>query len=287
MIKGMLQSAILNPGKTRMIRRCLLLVLLTAISAGAALAQESLLVAAAKLIEKREYNAAIDKIGEAFKAGKLDQAGSAKGFLMRGECHARLDKPAQALADFNNAIWLQTLSSDDRARAVEGRKQSLAALGISGEAQDDGQDTRSTATGTSGGIGSLFGGLFGSSSGSGAVETGQPPAQAAPPPPAPVSAPAPAPAAATVADDSGQYTILLATVASEDKAHAEAKRLNARLAEELEGKTAEVRQLESGQTVTFRVLAGPFTGRAHARQVCEAMKAKAKGVSCLVVNAVH
>lgn len=295
-----MQSLVL--GAQRMIRRNLTVILLLAVAFCAwpqfARAQESQLVAAAKAMEKRDYGTAVDKIGEAFKSGKMDNAGTAKGFLMRGECHAKLDKQAQALSDFNNAIWLQSLSSDDRAKAVDGRKRAMDALGVADNSPDAGRsgDTASPSSSSSG-LGNVFGGLFGSSSSSApaAQEAKAPPPSTWAAAPAqdtrsaatPATGPAPVQAAAATAapDDTGQYTILLATVASEDKAQTEAKRMNSRLAGLLEGKVAEVRRLESGQTATFRVLAGPFEGRNHTREICESMKAKVKGVSCLVVPA--
>jgi hypothetical protein len=242
-------------GAQRMIRRYLTVILLLAVAFCAwpqfARAQESQLVAAAKLMEKRDYGTAVDKIGEAFKSGKMDNAGTAKGFLMRGECHAKLDKPAQALSDFNNAIWLQSLSSEDRARAVEGRKRAMDTLGVADNSPDASRSAGDAPSSSSSGLGNVFGGLFGSSSSSSsapaAKEAKAPPASnwaAAPAQEtrsaaAPATGPAPVQTAATATpDDTGLYTILLATVASEDKAQTEAKRMNSRLGDLLEGKVA-------------------------------------------------
>ncbi len=267
-----------------------------------------MLTAAAKLGEKRDYTAAIEKISEAFKAGKLDNAASSKAFLMRGEAYEKLNKDALALADYTSAVFMQGLSATDRLRAVDGRKRTLAALGVSendGGAKPLGATQSAEAPKSS--SGGFLSGLFGGSSTSAEAkpeETGAdgwsqgtrvttaPPAPVLAPAPVPkAAAPAPSPAIesgskpvrqAAVADDVKQYSVLLASLPTEDVAQAEAKRMASRLVDLLEGKTLEVVRYEKSGAVFFRVVAGPYEGSAHSKEICESVKAK--NVSCLVIS---
>lgn len=124
------------------------------------------LTSAAKLGEKGDYASAVEKIGEAFKLGKLDNAASSKAFLMRGEYHEKLGKTALALADYTNAVFMQGLSASERPRAVDGRKRVLTSLGVTdndGGAKPLGA-TQSADAEPKSGSGGFFGGLFGGSS---------------------------------------------------------------------------------------------------------------------------
>lgn len=276
------------------------------------------LTAAAKSMEKGDYNAAIEKIGEAFQSGKLDLEMSAKAYLMRGQAYEKQTKPALALADYTNAIFLQGLSNNDRSIAVDGRKRALAALGIADdvptglkkagvikETADAGAKPdpvtpaapeRTASSGGGGGITGFFGGLFSNAptsaeakpepkpaakswEGSTRITAVAPAAGAQPAAPAPSSGVA-QPSAAP--EDGKFFNIHLATVSTEADAQSEVMRLSSKLSELLQGNTPEIARIEKGDTVLYRVFAGPFEGTIRSRAICDAMKSK--GVSCLVVS---
>lgn len=280
------------------------------------------LTTAAKLGEKGDYAAAVEKIGEAFKSGNLDNAASSKAFLMRGEAYEKLGKSALALADYTNAVFMQGLSSTERPRAVDGRKRVLASLGV---ADNDGGAkplgaTQSSEPETKSNSGGFFSGLFGGSSTSANAKpeatapsgwsegtrvteaaptaaTDATPAKNAPQPsaaapkpqqtakvvPPPVAAPASRPVlSAAVADDAKQYNILLASLDAEKAAQVELKRIAPQLSGLLQGKKLAVVRYEKGGAVFYRVVAGPYEGRTRSAEVCESLKAKK--LSCQLIS---
>lgn len=292
------------------------------LSPAAALAQTAeaanSLAAASKMLQEGKHSEAVERISAALKSGKLDNALTCRGLLLRGEAYEKLGKPALALADFANAQWLEGLSNAERLRAAEGRKRALSALSLaSGDASGD------------------------SSGGSGPADknAAKPPAAAAKQPeaaaprsPAPNAKPAatakeqpqPAPAKgawrATVHDTpgggssspggavaqprdtrasswtqgtavtgavpktggaaGGQVTIHLATVATEEAAKSEAKRISAKLGELLEGQAPEILRGDKNGAAVFKVVAGPYD-KSRSADLCAAIKAK--GISCLAV----
>jgi hypothetical protein len=287
----------------------LLAALVWAFSSYVACAQSvtETLTAASKLNEKGDYAAAIEKINEAFKSSALESATAAKAFLMRGEANEKLKRPAFALADYTNAVFMQSLSTSDRARAVDGRKRALASLGM---AADDGGAKPLTSAASAeeskpSSSGGLFGNWFGGSSATAEVKPqtatdAQPstwaqgtravPANAAPaaspappvrqvsPPPATSPAPLRQTAAATPAPDGKQFKVMLASVDTAAAAQGEAQRLSRMLEGELDGRKLEVVRFESNGVVFFRVVAGPYAGEAATKAVCDGVKAK--NVTC-------
>ncbi len=264
-------------------------------AAGFAQSGAEMLTAAAKLGEKGDHAAAVEKISEAFKSGKLDNAASSKAFLMRAEAYEKLNKDALALADYTSAVFMQGLSTTDRPRAVDGRKRTLAALGVS---EDDGgakplaaapAQEESKPSSSGGFLSGLFGG---SSTSADAKREEAAPAsdwsqvtRVTPPPatgsPSIQSSSTPVRQAA-VAEDVKRYSVLLASLPSEEVANAEAKRMTTRLADLLQGKTPEVVRYERGGAVFFRVVAGPYEGSALSKEVCDSVKTK--NVKCLVIS---
>lgn len=153
------------------------------------------LTEASKLMDQGLPVKAIDVINQTLKSGQVPADLAAKGLLMRAKAQEKLGKYAYALADYNSAIWMQSLSAHDKAEAEQGRQQILGKLGVSGSSekaasaeptppppaetpkaapqQAAGKPQRpaswDTAVQTSpseehtSGIGSIFSGLFGSS----------------------------------------------------------------------------------------------------------------------------
>ncbi|MDX2264504.1 MAG: SPOR domain-containing protein [Hyphomicrobiales bacterium] len=264
------------------------------LAAAPAVAQSALetLTAAAKLSERGDHDAAVQKIGEAFRSGAMDNATAARAFLLRAEAYEKLGKPALALSDYTSAVYMQGLSTRERPRAVDGRKRTLALLGVTDDADGAkplGDQASESAPKSSGGF---LSGLFGGSSTSAEAEkpanswaqgTRVAPGPAAAQPARPVAAaPIVAAPAAADASDTRQFTIVLASVSTEESAAAEARRLATRLSEELAGVTPEVARFERSDGPVFRVVAGPYQGAARSREICESMKLKK--VSCMVIS---
>ncbi len=93
------------------------------------------LSAAYKLIENDEAAKAIEQLNTLLDEAPEDAETAAQALLLRGQAYTRAGRPAQALSDFNAALWLQGLNSAQRKDAVAGREAALAKLGISDESQ--------------------------------------------------------------------------------------------------------------------------------------------------------
>lgn len=83
-----------------------------------------------KLIQEDSTAEAITQLDGVLEEAPDDSDAAAKAMLLRGQAYAKAGRHAQALADFNAALWLQGLSSSQRKDAVEGRKAALAKLGL-------------------------------------------------------------------------------------------------------------------------------------------------------------
>jgi hypothetical protein len=161
------------------------------------------LAEANKLMQRGGYSKAIEMIEAALRSGKIPSDLAARALLMRAEANEKLDRTAFALADYNQALWMESLTAADRKKAEDGRARVMKSLGAASppgaspavpanaaaparQAEPPPQVTANAATGRpaeaptqvretpseerTGGIGSIFGGLFGSSSTAGPRE---------------------------------------------------------------------------------------------------------------------
>ncbi len=285
-----------------------------ALMAGPADAQNvtSALTQANKLLEQGQPAEAIDLIEKTLKTGDVPSDLAAKAMLMRAQAQEKLGKHAFALADYNSALWMQDLSSRDRALAEAGRQRIMAKLGVGSApaetaAAPQQEEIRATPTEKrTGGIGSFFSGVFDAS---GDDEKNAPPPQAqqasinpAPnPQPAVQRAPPPAPAPVQVsnvysANESqsqeseqaaqrqltGGFAIQFSAVRSEDNAIYEADRVGKRYSEWLNGRTPSimVRGMKDGGTL-YKIIAAPYE-HGEGLATCELLKTK--GVDCMLIS---
>ncbi|MFP3920827.1 MAG: SPOR domain-containing protein [Dichotomicrobium sp.] len=100
------------------------------------------LSAAYKLIEEDETAKAVEQLNGILEEKPESSDTAAKAMLLRGQAYAKAGRHAQALADFDAALWLQGLNSSQRKDAVAGRKAALAKLGLE---DPGGEETTATA----------------------------------------------------------------------------------------------------------------------------------------------
>ena len=296
-------------------------IALVAAVAGPALAQDPAgkLSEASALIRQNQMDRAISQINEVLHKAGTDSQMAARAVLLRGEAHARAGKPVMALADFDAAMWLGGLDASERKRANDGRSAMLARLGMGGDPsaviasppetpsppRAERQTTpapAATATAaaprpprtaewttsvqeespeeSSGLFGSLFGGIFSSSSDE--PESTQTSAESWSTGTSLTSLPA-EPAAASPSADGRVYRVQIASVATEEGAQAEARRLGRRLGVSLGGATPEIVRMDTDAGNTYyRIMVGPQPSRERSQELCETFKSQ--GVDCLVVS---
>ena len=80
---------------------------------------------------------AAELYSQAIRSGRLDKAKLSQAFLQRGRAYQIAASHARAVADFTNALWLESLGQSDQARAHAWRATSRQALGQDGLARDD------------------------------------------------------------------------------------------------------------------------------------------------------
>jgi hypothetical protein len=85
---------------------------------------------AAKALEQNHAEEALTAVEEAFKLG-LDSELASRALLIRAQAYEKAGKPAQALADYKSAIWMESLPASERPKAVDGRARVMSALGLS------------------------------------------------------------------------------------------------------------------------------------------------------------
>jgi len=118
----------------------LALMMISNLAAPVAWAQGSgtkLMANGEKSLSAGEYDAAIDQLSKAIKSGSLGKPEMARAFVMRGQALQGKDSQARAVADFTNALWLESLTGADTARALALRGTSRQKLGQSKAAADD------------------------------------------------------------------------------------------------------------------------------------------------------
>lgn len=103
-----------------------------AIPAGYARADEVTagLAQAHEMMQQGAYVKAIDIITNIIASGKAQADMAAKALLMRGQAREKLGRQAFALADYNQALWMQGLSEADKELAEAGKARIQGGLGV-------------------------------------------------------------------------------------------------------------------------------------------------------------
>ncbi len=271
-----------------------------------------------KLMQDDKTAEAIKQLDGVITDSPEDTEAASKAMLLRGQAYVKAGRHAQALADFNAALWLQGLSSSQRKQAVEGRKAALAKLGLGeGEASSSQTEEKPESVATpqpaptasaqqppqrpaapswqtevqaaaeeeedTGGIGSFFSGLFGG-------DTQEPAEQTA------SVATSRDPAASgwatrtaeseeprpTRSSDGGQYRVQIASLSTREDAESEVKRLTRILGDAMAGETPNIVRTDTDAGNTYyRIMIGPKPSREDADEMCQMFQSR--GVDCLVL----
>jgi hypothetical protein len=88
------------------------------------------LAQAHEMMQKGAYVKAIDIITNIIASGKAQADMAAKALLMRGQAREKLGRQAFALADYNQALWMQGLSEADKELAEAGKARIQGGLGV-------------------------------------------------------------------------------------------------------------------------------------------------------------
>lgn len=88
------------------------------------------LAQAHEMMQQGAYVKAIDIITNIIASGKAQADMAAKALLMRGQAREKLGKKAFALADYNQALWMQGLSEADKELAEAGKARIQGGLGV-------------------------------------------------------------------------------------------------------------------------------------------------------------
>jgi hypothetical protein len=88
------------------------------------------LAQAHQMMQKGDYAKAIDIITNVIASGKAQADMAAKALLMRGQAREKLGKKAFALADYNQALWMQGLSENEKKLAEAGKARIQGGLGV-------------------------------------------------------------------------------------------------------------------------------------------------------------
>lgn len=290
------------------------------IAAAQANSPTAALTEAAKLMEQGVPVKAIELINKTLASGQIPEDLAAKALLMRAQAQEKIGKQAYALADYNQALWMQGLSAADKSRAEAGRDRILGKLGVNTQTADaasaakkaagppqlsswDTDVQTSPSEERTGGIGSIFSGIFGTSKRAEAKpqpEPSQPAAAVAAQPartervrPQPVNSRQAQRSVASVdaqADDTeasrgevaGNFAIQFAALYAEDKAIYEVERVGKRYGPDLAGRTPSLKILGTSDGGTlYKVIAAPY-GRGEGTAICELLKTK--GVACMLIS---
>ncbi len=106
-------------------------------SVGGAVQGGALLAAGEKALAKGQFKAALQNFVKALRSNDLDDVQVAKALYQRGVAHERTERPAQAIADITNALFLPALTGADRAKAYLSRGRAYEAVGMSELARAD------------------------------------------------------------------------------------------------------------------------------------------------------
>lgn len=124
-----------------LVAMCACLVL----GAGAALAQSvgkqapggDLLRAGESALAKGQYKVAARNFTKAMQSGDLTNVQVAKALYQRGIANEKTGRPADAIADITNALFIEGLAGADRAKAYLGRARAYEAVGMNKLALSD------------------------------------------------------------------------------------------------------------------------------------------------------
>jgi cell division septation protein DedD len=143
--------------------------------------------AALKQVQAGRTEQAVQTLTSTLSAGNLPPPLMAKALHVRGLAYRKQGRSAQAISDFNSALWLKGgLGGEDRIEATNERSAAYADAGLGGRGDESEGPAPKAASG------GFLSGLFGSPK-----PSAQPPARELAPPPAPASVEAPPPAKST------------------------------------------------------------------------------------------
>lgn len=103
----------------------------------AAQSSDELFAQAENALSSNNSAKASELYGKAIRSGRLDKPKLSQAFLQRGRSYKDSGSHARAVADFTNALWLDSLSIEDQARAYSWRAASRGALGQGSLSLDD------------------------------------------------------------------------------------------------------------------------------------------------------
>lgn len=279
------------------------------------------LAEAHKLMQNGAYVKAIEIISATLAVGNLAPDLNGRALLMRAQCNEKLGKTAFALADYNQALWMEGLSAADKKTAETGRKRVQSSLGV--KENDGGDDDEAAARSAQAQqsrqkkeeSGGFFSNLFGGSS-----QKEERPQQAVvaevkpeQPQPRPVTkpvkavtasttntaaspvhslkvankvehtqAPRMAASATTTNTGSGEFAIQFAALLQEDLAIAEVNRIAKKFSGELGGRSPSVVIVPTKDGGTlYKIVAGPYP-KAEGVATCEILKSK--NVNCMIIT---
>ena len=94
---------------------------------------------AAKALEAGNADAAMTALDGVLAGGGLSNTHMARALYLRGLAHRKKGRPAQAIADLTNAVWLKDgLNEKDRAAALNARSEVSRQVGVAAPAANDG-----------------------------------------------------------------------------------------------------------------------------------------------------
>ncbi len=94
-------------------------------------------------LAKGQYQAAARDFSKAMRAGDLSNIQVAKALYQRGIAYEKTGRPAQAIADITNALYIVGLPGGDRVKAYLSRGRAYEAVGMSDLARADSSRARS------------------------------------------------------------------------------------------------------------------------------------------------
>ena len=93
---------------------------------------------ATKAYEAGSYSEASGYIDAAFKSGLTGEL-AARAILLRAQVNEKSGALANALQDYSNALWMQSLPASERKKATDGKARVMAAIGVSSPSAGSGQ----------------------------------------------------------------------------------------------------------------------------------------------------
>jgi cell division septation protein DedD len=274
-----------------------------------------------KLFRQGHYEASIQKLSEALRTSSATEKVIASAFMYRGKAHLKSNRPASAIADLNNALWLNTLGNKEHKDIKTTRTNAYNAAGIANTASRQstttGFETKVTshqekpASASSGAnpVSNFFSNVFSPSgpapekqnrrvnvktapipSFSTRVQKARP-VQPAPKEPTATSSwkttdalPGSGQSSGTTqANNRKNYMIQLATAASEEMATSKWQSMHNKHHAILGGLVASIEKNTGNGNNSYRILVGPFSNESKTMEACNRLKKR--GVDCLINTA--